>query len=98
MRIWRRSAAPVICEPTPTYAAATAPPHRVLRPERHAALDHRRSIASSAQQIHFDVEVPDLDQADKLVLAIGATLLHADPRGWRIYADPAGHPFCLLAA
>jgi catechol 2,3-dioxygenase-like lactoylglutathione lyase family enzyme len=54
--------------------------------------------ATHPQQIHFDVEVPDLDQAGKLVLSIGATLLHADPRGWRIYADPAGHPFCLLAA
>jgi hypothetical protein len=30
------------------------------------------------------------------VLGLGATLLHADPRGWRIFADPAGHPFCLL--
>jgi hypothetical protein len=24
--------------------------------------------------------------------------LRVDPRGWRIYADPAGHPFCLLQA
>jgi Glyoxalase-like domain len=53
--------------------------------------------ATHPQQVHFDVEVPDLDQADGLVLAVGATLLRADPRGWRIYADPAGHPFCLLA-
>jgi catechol 2,3-dioxygenase-like lactoylglutathione lyase family enzyme len=49
------------------------------------------------QQVHLDVEVPDLDNADRLVMAIGATLLRADPRGWRIYADPAGHTFCLLA-
>ena len=53
--------------------------------------------AAHPQQVHLDVEVPDLDQADSLVLAIGATLLRADPGGWRIYADPAGHPFCLLA-
>ncbi len=49
------------------------------------------------QQVHFDVEVPDLDQADRLVVVAGATFLRADPRGWRIYADPAGHPFCMLA-
>jgi catechol 2,3-dioxygenase-like lactoylglutathione lyase family enzyme len=48
------------------------------------------------QQLHLDLDVPDLDQANKEVLALGATLLHADPRGWRIFADPAGHPFCLL--
>ncbi|MGH3382796.1 MAG: VOC family protein, partial [Actinoallomurus sp.] len=40
--------------------------------------------------------VPDLDRAQEQVLDLGATLLLADSRGWRIFADPAGHPFCLL--
>ncbi|MFD8327940.1 VOC family protein [Streptomyces lydicus] len=48
------------------------------------------------QQFHLDLDVPDLDQAQEQVLGFGATLLHADTRGWRIFADPAGHPFCLL--
>jgi catechol 2,3-dioxygenase-like lactoylglutathione lyase family enzyme len=48
------------------------------------------------QQFHLDVDVPDLDLAQQQVLAAGATLLQADPRGWRVFADPAGHPFCLL--
>lgn len=48
------------------------------------------------QQFHLDLDVPDLDLAQEQVLAVGATLLHADARGWRIFADPAGHPFCLL--
>lgn len=48
------------------------------------------------QQFHLDLDVPDLDQAQEQVLRLGATLLHADTRGWRIFADPAGHPFCLL--
>lgn len=48
------------------------------------------------QQFHLDLDVPDLDKAQEQVLAAGATLLLADPRGWRIFADPAGHPFCLL--
>src|ERR1700677_970682 len=48
------------------------------------------------QQFHLDVDVPDLDEAHPQVLGLGASLLHADPRGWRVYADPAGHPFCLL--
>jgi catechol 2,3-dioxygenase-like lactoylglutathione lyase family enzyme len=52
--------------------------------------------AEHPQQFHLDVEVPDLDRADEQVVAHGATLRHADPRGWRVYADPAGHPFCLL--
>jgi catechol 2,3-dioxygenase-like lactoylglutathione lyase family enzyme len=47
------------------------------------------------QQFHLDLKVPDLDAAQHLVLDLGATLLD-DTRGWRIFADPAGHPFCLL--
>ncbi|MGH3397525.1 MAG: VOC family protein [Streptosporangiaceae bacterium] len=48
------------------------------------------------QQFHLDLAVPDLDQAQEQILGLGATLLHVDARGWRIFADPAGHPFCLL--
>lgn len=48
------------------------------------------------QQFHLDLDVPDLERAQEQVVALGATLLRADPRGWRIFADPAGHPFCLL--
>ncbi|RKN08402.1 VOC family protein [Streptomyces radicis] len=48
------------------------------------------------QQFHLDLEVPDIDRAQEQVLALGATPLHTDPRGWTILADPAGHPFCLL--
>ena len=43
------------------------------------------------QQVHLDVEVEDLEAAEREVLAHGASLL-------RVYADPAGHPFCLLGA
>ncbi|MFD9592363.1 VOC family protein [Kitasatospora sp. NPDC059973] len=49
------------------------------------------------QQAHLDIDVPDLDRAEREVLALGATRL-GDSGGWRIYADPAGHPFCLLPA
>lgn len=48
------------------------------------------------QQFHLDLDVPDLGKAHRQVLELGATLLQADPRGWNVYADPAGHPFCLL--
>jgi hypothetical protein len=50
------------------------------------------------QQFHLDVGVADLDAAHQQVLALGATLLEAgaDDRDWRVYADPAGHPFCLV--
>jgi catechol 2,3-dioxygenase-like lactoylglutathione lyase family enzyme len=45
------------------------------------------------QQLHLDVMVDDLDEADPAVVALGARRLHA---GDHVYADPAGHPFCLI--
>ncbi|GAA4606705.1 catechol 2,3-dioxygenase-like lactoylglutathione lyase family enzyme [Actinoplanes octamycinicus] len=47
------------------------------------------------QQFHLDVTVDDVDAAEAAVLKLGATALHADGENWRVYADPAGKPFCL---
>jgi hypothetical protein len=48
------------------------------------------------QQSHLDLGVTDLDAAHEEALAAGAVLLDDSARGWRVYADPAGHPFCLV--
>jgi predicted enzyme related to lactoylglutathione lyase len=50
------------------------------------------------QQFHLDFEVDDFRESHDQVLANGGRLLDPDlgGRGWRVYADPAGHPFCLL--
>jgi catechol 2,3-dioxygenase-like lactoylglutathione lyase family enzyme len=45
------------------------------------------------QQMHFDIMVDDIEAAEPKVLAIGARRL---PAGDHVYADPAGHPFCLI--
>ncbi len=47
-------------------------------------------------QLHFDVMVDDVAAAGPQVLALGARPLGGDPRS-PVYADPAGHPFCLIA-
>lgn len=52
------------------------------------------------QQMHLDLYVEDLDSAHAEALALGAELLQAAPdtnapNGFQVYADPAGHPFCL---
>lgn len=51
------------------------------------------------QQVHFEIEVSDIEAAQERVLAMGARLLAVcedDPGNlYRVYADPAGHPFCL---
>ena len=55
--------------------------------------------ASPGQQVHLDLHVADPDAAHTHVMALGATLLQdGDPdaeEGFRVYADPAGHPFCI---
>ncbi|MCI0686321.1 MAG: hypothetical protein L0Y54_03650 [Sporichthyaceae bacterium] len=48
------------------------------------------------QQVHLDVTVDEVDVAEKAVLASGATRLPGQGDNWRVYADPAGKPFCLI--
>jgi len=46
---------------------------------------------SVPQQMHLDVMVDDLPDARRRVEQLGARHLQGD-----VYADPAGHPFCLI--
>ena len=51
------------------------------------------------QQMHLDVTVDDLDAAEQAVLALGATKHEHQPgTTFRVFLDPAGHPFCLCQA
>ena len=48
------------------------------------------------QQMHLDVDVDDLDDAEADVIALGATRHDYQPgTTFRVMLDPAGHPFCL---
>lgn len=49
------------------------------------------------QQLHLDVRVPDLDAGEAAVLAIGAAATGEHGESFRVYLDPAGHPFCLIS-
>ena len=56
--------------------------------------------AERPQQLHLDVTVDDIGEAEPAVLAIGARRHdvqpgEADGDTFRVYLDPAGHPFCL---
>jgi predicted enzyme related to lactoylglutathione lyase len=48
------------------------------------------------QQIHLDVIVDDLDVAEAATVELGA-IKHDEQPGttFRVFLDPAGHPFCL---
>jgi catechol-2,3-dioxygenase len=50
------------------------------------------------QQFHIDVMVADIERAEAEVLKIGASRLPYEGPDFRVYEDPAGHPFCLCWA
>ena len=52
------------------------------------------------QQIHLDLWVDDVTAAHDTVVSLGAKVLKKandteSREGFQVYADPAGHPFCL---
>lgn len=54
---------------------------------------------SAPQQMHLDVDVDDLDVAEAAVLELGAVKHEHQPGStFRVFLDPAGHPFCLCLA
>jgi catechol 2,3-dioxygenase-like lactoylglutathione lyase family enzyme len=59
------------------------------------APDHARPSwpdPAASQQVHLDIMVEDVTVAGRRVLALGAVKLD----GENVYADPSGHPFCLV--
>ncbi|MEU3950343.1 VOC family protein [Streptomyces sp. NPDC029526] len=60
------------------------------------------SADHDSQQFHLDFDAggtwAEVDEAEQKVLALGARVLDREDdekKGFRVYADPAGHPFCL---
>jgi catechol 2,3-dioxygenase-like lactoylglutathione lyase family enzyme len=67
------------------------------------APDHQPPVWPSAehpQQAHLDFDVEDLDAGEAAVVALGArkTEVQPEPDAFRVFLDPAGHPFCLVLA
>ena len=53
--------------------------------------------AEHPQQMHLDLEVDDLDAGEAAVVALGARRHEVQPDpAYRVFLDPAGHPFCLV--
>lgn len=88
---------PVTCTDEDWYQLAAEPGAPVLAFQR--APDHvppQWPAGDRSQQFHLDFDVPDLDNGEAQVLAIGGRR-HAHQPGttFRVFLDPAGHPFCL---
>lgn len=91
--------------------ATLAPPDGGISPDNpdgHTALGFQRIDdwvepswpgGSHPQQVHLDLSVPDIAKAEPAVVAAGARVHDHQPStdgGFRVYLDPAGHPFCLI--
>ena len=79
----------IVVEGEPRMGIQLAPDH--VRPEWPNG---------EPQQIHLDLWVDDVDSAHTEVMALGATVLQPaagqdSADDFQVYADPAGHPFCL---
>jgi catechol 2,3-dioxygenase-like lactoylglutathione lyase family enzyme len=48
------------------------------------------------QQVHLSLVADDVGAAHERAMQLGARLLSGDAEP-RVYADPAGHPFCISA-
>ncbi|MGH9133350.1 MAG: VOC family protein, partial [Ilumatobacteraceae bacterium] len=80
--------------------------------EARLAVQHVASLAASTwpdaqvpQQLHLDLTVADIDQLTEQrdrAVSLGASLLldrSADPdEPLYVFADPAGHPFCIFVS
>ena len=96
----------------PGWVTLEPPPHgqrlsfQATASPAPATADPAPAMATRAPGVHFDVLVDDLAAAGERVVAAGAVFVgeHVSPRlgpagervGWRVYRDPAGHPFCLV--
>lgn len=82
---------------------------RLVPPGGATSLAFQRSDAlvpawRTAGRVHLDLGVPDLDTAHERLVHLGAVPLTGTPEeeghpddAFRVYADPAGHVFCVVA-
>jgi predicted enzyme related to lactoylglutathione lyase len=84
----------------PEWTTVALPSGAVLAFQRVS--DHRPPQwpdPAHPQQLHLDFRVVDIDAAQQHAVALGAAFVEDRVRpngiGWRVFTDPAGHPFCL---
>lgn len=88
---WR----PADAEADNSWATLTGPGGAVIDFQR--AGDYRAPTwpaGERPQMFHLDFDVDDPDAAHERAVGLGASLVDQQ-KSFRVYLDPAGHPFCL---
>jgi hypothetical protein len=106
-RFWARLLGGTPVQWYPGWVTLEPPPHgQRLSFQGVAGGEGQAAARGTAPLVHFDVLVGDLAAAHERVVRSGATFTgeHVSPKPgpadevvvWRVYRDPAGHPFCLV--
>jgi catechol 2,3-dioxygenase-like lactoylglutathione lyase family enzyme len=85
---------------------STNPDFVVLTSDHDTRLDFQRvpnhqpppwPDPAAPRRLHLDFSVEDLEQAQQHLLSLGAKIASYQPGGqrFRVFLDPAGHPFCI---
>ena len=83
-------------DPGDDWVVATGGGHRLAFQEAPNLQPPDWPDPDRPQQFHLDVLVDDVEEAEPKVLALGARRLPGEGDDFRVYADPVGHPFCLV--
>lgn len=98
-RFYRKLLGGTVEDADETWSVLTDPQGR--RFAFQLAPDHEPPLfpdPRGSQQFHLDIEVGDIDIAQPDVLRLGATRVEdaVGENRFRVFRDPAGHPFCLV--
>jgi len=80
---------------TPTGADEGEPEYRSLGTLGSVALESQRTGPGTPPRVHLDIETDDVAAEVARVVALGATIVQANP-GHTVLHDPAGMVFCVV--
>ena len=83
-------------EPGDDWVVVTGQGHRLAFQQAPDLVPPEWPDPGRPQQFHLDVRVADIEEAESEALALGARTLPGGGGDFRVYADPVGHPFCLV--
>ncbi|MFI6922709.1 VOC family protein [Nonomuraea spiralis] len=88
-----------VADADPDYASVTGGPVQ-LSFQRIEGYQGPGWPDGGTKHLHLDLTVPDVEEARKALVALGATVPDPQPGGdeWTVVLDPEGHPFCVMAA
>ena len=80
---------------TPVAEDSSMPEYRSLGRTGSVALESQRTGSGTPPRVHLDIETDDVPAEVARVLALGATVVQANP-SYTVLQDPGGLVFCVV--